>query len=189
MGINKAGNIQCPFMPTIIPRAFALKNAPTIIGNNYDSHSKPSLIFMDATDFGSMFVVETYNSIPAEIRPEQPLPSKMMADTSWATATVPIGVALIPTVLPIFLDQQLIEGCIHDPDFDDKMEAISPVHLKWAKLYKEYITQQKNDGNNVTIIVNRLSKKSKRVDYASFGTASFPQHSFKTRAFSSLTLS
>ncbi len=83
----------------------------------------------------------------------------MLSDMSWASATVPIDVALIPTVLPIFFGQQLIEGCIHDPDFDNKMEAISPVHLKWAKLFKEYITQQENDGDHVTIIVNRLSKK------------------------------
>jgi hypothetical protein len=38
---------SCP--QTIIPRAFALENALAVIGNNYNSHSKPSFIFTDTT--------------------------------------------------------------------------------------------------------------------------------------------
>jgi len=67
----------------------------------------------------------------------------------------------------------LIEGCIHDTDFDDKMESISPIHLKWAKLFKEYIAQQENDGDNIIKIVDRLNKKSKKDVNARFSTAGF----------------
>ncbi len=89
---------------------------------------------MDTTDLGSVDVIDidTYDIIPDEIRPEEPLPSKILVDTSYAKATVPIGMALIPNVMPIFFGQRLIEGCIHDADFDDNMEYISPIHLKWA---------------------------------------------------------
>ncbi len=45
MGINKAGDIQYLFMPTIIPKAFAGDDeASAIIANVNDSHSKPSFI-------------------------------------------------------------------------------------------------------------------------------------------------
>jgi hypothetical protein len=117
MGINKAGDIQNLFMPTIIPKAFAGDNeASTIIGNVNDSHSKPSFIYTDTTDLGSVYAIDTYDIIPDEIRPEEPLPSKILADTSYAKATVPIGMALIPNAVPLFFGEHLIEGCIHDAD-------------------------------------------------------------------------
>jgi len=81
--------------------------------------------------------------------------------------------AIIPNVMTIFFGQCLIEGCIHDADFDDKMESISPIHLKWAKLFKEHIAQQENDGDDIILIVDRLNKKSKKNVIACFGTAGF----------------
>jgi hypothetical protein len=54
---------------------------------------------------------------------------------------MPVGMALIPTVMLKFFGQHLFEGSIHDADFDDRMEAISPIHLKWAKLFKEHVAQ------------------------------------------------
>ena len=174
MGINKAGDIQYLFtMPTIIPKAFAGDKASAIIGNVNDSHSKPSFIHMDTTDLGSLDVIDTYDIIPDEIRPEEPLTSKILVDTSYAKATVPIGMALIPNVMPIFFGQRLIEGCIHDADFDDTMEYILPIHLKWAKLFKEHIAQQENDGDDINTIVDRLNKKLKNNVNARFGTAGF----------------
>ena len=117
MGINKAGDIQYLFMPTIIPNAFARDDdSSAIIGNTNNSHSKPSFIHTDTTDLGSVYVIDTYTIIPDEIRPEEPLPSKFLADTSYANATVPIGMALIPNVMPIFFGQRLIKGCIHDAE-------------------------------------------------------------------------
>ncbi len=173
MGINKAGDIQYLFMPTIIPKAFAGDKASAIIGNVNDSHSKPSFIRTDTTDRGSVYVIDTYDIIPNEIRPEEPLPSKILANKSYAKATMSIGMAIIPNVMPIFFGQHLIEGCIHDADFDDKMESISPIRLKWAKLFKEHIAQQENDSDDINTIVDRLNKKLKKDVNARFGTAGF----------------
>jgi len=76
MGINKAGDIQYLFMPTIIPKAFAGDDdSSAIIGNTNNSHSKPSFIRTDITDLGSVYVIDTYTIIPNEIRPDEPLPS------------------------------------------------------------------------------------------------------------------
>jgi hypothetical protein len=120
-----------------------------------------------------MYVIDTYDIILDEIHPEEPLPSKFLADTSYAKVTVPIGMALIPNVMPIFFGQRLIKGCIHDADFDDKMESISPIHLKWAKLFKEHIAQKENDSDDIIKIVDRSNKKSKKDVNARFGTAGF----------------
>jgi hypothetical protein len=111
-----------------------------------------------------VYVIDTYDIIPNEIRPEEPLPSKILADTSYAKATMPIGMAIIPNVMPIFFGQRLIEGCIHDAE---------TIHLKWAKLFKEHIAEQENDGDDINTIVNRLNKKSKKDVNARFGTAGF----------------
>ena len=144
-----------------------------IVGSIDDSHSKPSFIFTDTIDLGSVYVIETYESIPIKSRPQEPLPSKLLADTSWAKATMPVGMALIPTVMLKFFGQHLFEGSIHDADFDDRMEAILPIHLKWAKLFKEHVAQQENDGNDATTIFDRLNKKLKRANNAIYCTAGF----------------
>ena len=98
-------------MSTIIPKVFAGNEASAVIDNVNDSHSKPSFIHMDTTDLGSVYVIDTYEIIPNEIRPEEPLPSKILVDTSFAKATIPIGMAIIPNIMPIFFGQRLIEGC------------------------------------------------------------------------------
>jgi hypothetical protein len=122
----------------------------------------------DTTDLGSVYVIDTYDIIPDEIHPKEPIPSKFLVDTSYAKATVPIGMALIPNVMPIFFGQRLIEGCIHDADFDDKMESISPIHLKWAKTFKEHLAQQENDGDDINTIVDHLNKTSKNIPDSCF---------------------
>jgi len=190
MGINKAGDIQYLFMPTIIPNTFAGDDeASAIIGNVNDSHSKPSFIHTDTTDLGSVYVIDTYDIIPDEIRPEEPLLSNFLADTSYAKATVPLGMALIPNVMPIFFGQHLIEGSIHDADFDDNMESISPIHLKWAKLLKEHIAQQENDGDDIIKIVDRLNKKLKKDVQLVLALLVLSMHTNQTRASSSLIFS
>jgi len=188
MGINKAGDIQYLLMPIIILKAFAGDDdSSAIIGNTNNSHSKPSFMHTDTTDLGSVYVIDTYAIIPDEIRPDEPLPSKFLADTSYANATVPIGMAIIPNVMPIFFGQHLIEGCIHDTYFDDKMESISPIRLMWAKLFKEHIAQQENDGNGIILIVDHLNKK-KDVN-AHFGTAGFVDAYKPESCFSTFILS
>jgi hypothetical protein len=54
-----------------------------------------------------------------------------------------------------------------------KKNFISPIHLKWAKLFKEHIAQQENDGDNITLIVDCLNNESKKDVNTRFGTAGF----------------
>ena len=134
MGINRAGDVQYLYMPIIIPKAFGTTNenaSAAIIGNLSNAHSEPSFIYTDSSDLGSAFVIETLSSIPEEIRPEEALWDNFLTDTSWAKATMPIGMATFPTTAPIFFGQKTFEGSIHDEDFEDNMEEISPIHLKW----------------------------------------------------------
>ncbi len=189
MGINRAGDVQYLYKPTIIPKAFGTTDdnaSSAIIGNISDAHSKPCFVYMDSSKLGSAFVIKTYSSIPVEICPEEALAEKFLADTSWAKTVVPIGMATFPTVAPIFFGQKVFEGSIHDQDFEDSMEEISPTNLKWAKLMKEHITQQENDGDHVSSIINRLLKKSTSKNkvtnssYMTSGTteAFFPESNF-----------
>ena len=76
MGINKAGDIQYLFMPTIIPKAFASDDySSAIIGNTNNSHSKPSFIHTDTTDLGSVMSLILTLSFPmryARMSPSRP---------------------------------------------------------------------------------------------------------------------
>jgi hypothetical protein len=98
---------------------------------------------------------------------------------------MPIGMATFPTTVPIFFGQFFFERSIHDADFEDNMEEISPIHLKWAKLVKEHIIQQKNDGNNVSSIIKRLTKKPshKKVDNATYVTVGTTEAYFPELVF------
>jgi hypothetical protein len=79
----------------------------------------------------------------------------------------------LPNHCTNFLQANTIQGCIHDTNFEEKMESISPIHLKWAKLIKEHITQQENDNDEVITITNCLSKKSRTADNLKFATIGF----------------
>ena len=59
MGINKAGDLQYIFMPIFIPHA--LGNEMVIIGNSNNWKSGPSIVYVDATNFGFISVIETYS--------------------------------------------------------------------------------------------------------------------------------
>jgi hypothetical protein len=80
---------------------------------------------------------------------------------------------VFPTIAPVFFGKTPIQGCIHDTNFEEKMESISPTHLKWAKLIKKNITQQENDNNDVIAITNCLSKKSRMADNSKFAMIGF----------------
>ncbi len=54
-----------------------------------------------------------------------------------------------------------VEANIHDSDFEEKLALLSPTHLTWAKLVKENITQQENDGQDYEKILSRISKGDK----------------------------
>ncbi len=174
MGINKAGDIQSLYMPIIVPKAFANEvDASAIIGNVFDAHSKPSFIFTDASDIGSATVIETFTNVPGKICPKESLHARYLDDTAWAKATVPVGMVVFPTIAPIFFRKTTIQGCIHDTNFEKKMESISLTHLNLAKLIKEHITQQDNDNNDINTITNHLSKKSRTADNLKFATIGF----------------
>jgi hypothetical protein len=121
MGINKAGDLQSLFMPKIVPRAF-LDDGAAIIGNSTDLHSEPSFIFTDTSNLGSVVEIENFSDIPNEVHPQEHLSSKFLKSTSWDKAKVPLGLALIPIIAPIFFGQKHIKISIHDANFEDKWE-------------------------------------------------------------------
>jgi hypothetical protein len=174
MGINKIGDIQSLYMPIIVPKAFADEaDASAIIENVFDAHCMPSFIFTDASDIISATVIEIFADVPGKICPKESLQSRFLVDTAWAKVMVPVRMVVFPTIAPIFFGQTPIQGCIHNTHFEEKMESISPIHLKWAKLIKEHITQQENDNNDVITITNCLSKKSRVADNLKFATIGF----------------
>ncbi len=81
IGINKMGALQTIYSPIIIPNAFA-SGSSAIIGNTSNKHTEPSFIYSDASDIGSIMVVVTYDDIPLELRPEEHLSLRTVADTS-----------------------------------------------------------------------------------------------------------
>ncbi len=101
MGINKAGDLQYVFMPVIVPKALG-NNAVVVLGNSTDINSEPALVYLDMSDLGLTSVIETFTKIPNDIRPEEHLPSKFIRGTIWETVKVPLGLACIPIIVPIF---------------------------------------------------------------------------------------
>jgi hypothetical protein len=160
MGINKAGDITYLIMPTVVPNA--LDETSVILGNNFDASNEPSLIFIDTSDFGFSTVIEKYADIPNEIRPEEPLPSKFLRGTSWESATAELGLARFPMVAPILFGMSAVEASIHDDDFEDKVEAMSPKHAAWAKLIKEHFIQNENNEKCVDKIFDRVYRQNSR---------------------------
>jgi len=125
-----------------------------------DASSVPAFVYLDISDLRYTSVIETHALIPREIRPEEPLPTKFLKGTVWEAAKVPLGLAciLVAVAVPIFLGMPAVEANIHDSDFEETLALLSPKHLAWAKLVKENITQQENDGQNYEQILSRISK-------------------------------
>ncbi len=177
MGINKALDLQSLFMPKIVPRAF-LDDGVAIIGNSTDSHSEPSFVFTDTSDLGSVAVIENFSDTPNEIRPKEHLSSKFLKSTSWDKAKVPLGLTLVPIIAPIYFSQKHIKININDADFEYKLESFSPKHLQWAKLIKEHLNQQENDGNDVDTIIDRLFGRTRGTgpsENSKFASADFAE--------------
>ena len=156
MGINKAGDIAHLIMPTIVPTA--LDDDSVIIGNSSDMNNEPSFIFMDTSDIGFVTVIEKYSDVPAEIRPEEPLPAKFFKSTSWEDATAELCIARFPMFAPILFGMSHVEASVHDDDFEDKIGAMLPKHAEWAKLVKEHFMQNENNGKCVDKIFDRVYK-------------------------------
>ncbi len=143
-------------MPTIVPEAIGI--ALVVIGNSMDASSKPAFVYLDMSDLGYTSVIETHTLIPGNIRPEEQLPSKFLKGTIWETAKVPLGLACIPVIAPVFFGMPAVKANIHYLDFDEKLALLSPIHLAWAKLVKENIAQQENDGKDYEKIFSRIYK-------------------------------
>ena len=160
MGINKAGDITHLIMPTIVTNA--LGESSVILGNNCDVSNKPSLVYIDTSDFGFITVIEKYSDIPNEIRPEEPLPSKFFRGTSWESATAELGLTRFPMVVPILFGMSKVEASVHDDDFEEKIGVMSPKHAIWAKLIKEHFAQNENNEKCVDKIFDRVYKQGSR---------------------------
>jgi hypothetical protein len=158
IGLNKMGDLQTIFSPIIIQNAFNNGEHSAIIGNSSNKSNEPAFIYMDASDIGSIMVVMTYDDIPSELRPGEPLSSRFIADTCWAAAKVKLGMVQSPMFAPIFFGQKAVETFVHDADFEDKMAEISSLHLQWAKLMQERLTQEENDNRDIDAVVDHFSK-------------------------------
>jgi hypothetical protein len=106
LGINKAGDLQYIIMPTILPEA--LGAASVVLGNFTDASRETAFIYLDMSVLGYMNVIETHALIPREICPEEQLPTKHLKSTSWETAEVPLGLACIPIVAPVFFSMLFV---------------------------------------------------------------------------------
>ena len=158
IGLNKMGDLQTIFSPIVIQNAFNNGQHSAIIGNSSNKSNEPAFIYTDASDIGSIMVVMTYDDIPPELRPGEPLSSRFIADTCWATAKVKLGMVQSPMFAPIFFGQKAVETSVHDADFEDKMAEISPLHLQWAKLMQECLTQEENDTRDIDAVIDHFSK-------------------------------
>jgi hypothetical protein len=129
IGINKMGDLQTIFSLIIIPNDLNNGKYSAIISNSSNKHTEPLFAYTDASDIGSIMVVMTYDDIPSELCPGEPLSSRFIADTSWAGAKVKLGMVQLPMFAHLFFGQKTVESSMHDTDFEDKMAEISPLHL------------------------------------------------------------
>ena len=143
-------------MPTTVPEALGV--ALVVLGNSTDASSEPAFIYLDMSDLWYTRVIKTHALIPCKICPEEQLPTKYLKSTTWETAKVPLGLVCIPIIAPVFFGMPFVEANIHDSDFNEKLALLSPTHLAWAKLVKENINQQENDGKDYDKIIGRISK-------------------------------
>ncbi len=172
MGINKAGDLQYVFMPVIIPKALG-NNVMVVLGNSTDINSEPALVYLDMSNLGLTSVIETFTKIPDDIHPEEHLPSKFVRGTIWETAKVPLGLACIPIIVPIFFGMHAVEASVYDSNFDYKLASLSAKHLQLAKLIKENVNQQEHNDKDYDKILDRISTKmdpnSKYITPGKFG--------------------
>ncbi len=124
IGINKAGDLQYIFMRIIVSKALR-NNATVVLGNSTDVNSKPALVYLNMSDLGFTSMNKTFTKIPEDIHPKENLPSKFVKSTTWETAKVPLGLACIPIIAPIFFGMHAVKASIYDSNFDDKLGLLS----------------------------------------------------------------
>ncbi len=98
----------------------------------------------------------TYYDIPLDLHPEEHLSSRIIAETSWASTKVKLGMVYLPMVAPFFGGQKTIKSSVNNPDFEDQLRAISPTHFQWAQLIKECLTQEENNSEDLDLVTDRI---------------------------------
>jgi hypothetical protein len=106
LGINHSGDIQTMYKP--IPAVDENGTTVAIVGNSSHWKSNPSFSYVDATNVGSIILIEKLENIPLEIRPLESLPKPYVASTTWSESNN-IAVCLVPILAPIFFGQKSIE--------------------------------------------------------------------------------
>jgi len=126
-GINRSGDIQTMHKP--IPVVDENGTTVAIVGNSSQWKSNPSFSYVDASNVGSIILIEKLENIPLKIHPSESLPKPYVASTTWSESNN-IAVCLVPILALIFFGKKSIEGSVFDDDFVDKMKAISKKHGK-----------------------------------------------------------
>jgi hypothetical protein len=170
-------------MPIIVPKALG-NNAMVVLGNSTDVNSEPALIYLNMSDLGFTSVIKTFTKIPEDIHPKEHLPSKFVRSATWETAKVPLGLACIPIITPVFFGLHAVQASVYKSNFDDKLGLLSAKHLQWEKLIKVNVNQQENDNKDHDKILGRISCSSedpisKYVTPGSFGMELLDTHPFK----------
>jgi len=117
------------------------ENGTTVVtvGNSSQWKSNPSFSYVDASNVGSIILIEKL---------EKSLPKPYVASTTWSESNN-IAVCLVYILAPIFFGQKSIEGSVFDDDFVDEMKVISKKHGKWADLMVEFYNQQEESASDL----------------------------------------
>jgi hypothetical protein len=99
LGINCSGDIQTMHKP--IPIVDENGTTVAILGNSSQWKSNPSFSYVNATNVGSIILIEKLENIPLKIRPLESLPKPYLASTTWSESNN-ITVCLVPILASIF---------------------------------------------------------------------------------------
>jgi hypothetical protein len=99
LGINHSGDIQTMYKP--IPVVDENGTTVAIVGNSSQWKSNPSFSYVDATNVGSIILIEKLENIPLEIRPSEPLPKLYVASTTWSDSNC-LTVSLVLRISSVF---------------------------------------------------------------------------------------
>jgi hypothetical protein len=125
-----------------------------IIGNIFNEGSTPAFFKIDNDNVGSCYAIHEHNEVPAEYRPETPLPVDLVKETDWEDATNKNFLIAIPTLVPLPYGKD-IESTTFNDDFTEEMKNISSKHSFWAKSIADVINQVETE-NHTEKVFNRI---------------------------------
>jgi hypothetical protein len=158
VGINRSLDLVILYKP--IPVIATNGTLSAIIGNLNDKKSEPAFIKIDGMSIGSAYIVQNYDKIPAEIRPEIPFPIELLTNTVWVSAPKDIAICSYLVLAPVPFGTKIIQGHTLNKEFVENMAIVSPTHKAWVKLISDTIKQQETDDNNDTIYQKIISSKN-----------------------------